>query len=77
MPMRVNVRHEPGERCCIPFCDGVATVLHMCNACYQAELKWAARKPWERAKRLRQVQKFEARMERLKPVGRHLRSVPR
>jgi hypothetical protein len=73
--MRTNVKHAPDEKCCIEFCDGKAEVLHMCSACYQAELKWAARKPWERAKRLQQVRKFEARLQRLRPIGRHLKVV--
>jgi hypothetical protein len=73
--MRTNIKHAPDEKCCIEFCENPARVLHMCNACYEAERKWAARPMRDRARRLQQVRKFEARLQRLRPIGRHLKVV--
>lgn len=70
---RTNHRHAPDQRCSVPFCGRPAVVIDLCRLCYQAEFRWSKRTPAERANHVRQLNKFKARMERLRAP--HIRRV--
>lgn len=68
MKKRKNIRHDTEEQCSVEFCTEKATILDKCKNCYNAEHRWARRSPADRYRRMQQLKKFEARMERLAPV---------
>lgn len=69
----MNRKHAPDQRCAVEHCGRPAIVADLCGLCYQAEVRWSKRTPAERARRVRQLNKFKARMARIRAP--HLRSV--
>lgn len=51
--------------CIIEGCENEAEIADLCSPCYQYEWRWGRRTPAARRERLKAIQKYEARLERL------------
>ena len=70
LPLRMK---NAGFECEVPGCTNEAVAAGLCANCYQVELYWGKKTPAQRRARMKQLELWESRMERM--LSPRLRSV--